>query len=149
MTEMATLLPRRPVSRRAVCRRVSAVLLGRWPWLVMWQTRALPPSGGSAPGARWCGRARLPCPVGQREQLADRPVVVGVLAVLHGEDPAVAFDQEVGGKAEAAAVRVEARGRVAVGHDSPPAGHDPGGGRRPGARLVEPQFGRLDAELGI
>src|SRR5215475_13343433 len=145
MAGMATLLRRRPVSRRAVCPRVSAVLLGRWPWLVMWQTRALPPSGGSAPGARWCGgRARLPCPVGQREQLADRPVVAGVLAVLHGEDLAVAFDQEVGGKAEAAAVRVEARGRVPVAHDSPQAGHDPGDDRRPGARVEQRPFGRLD-----
>src|SRR5262245_50322135 len=149
MTEMATLLRRRPVSRRAVCPRVSAVLLGRWPWLVMWQTCALPSSGGSAPGARWCGRARLPCPVGQREQLADRPVVVGVLAVLGGEDPAVAFDQEVGGKAEAAAVRVEARGRVPMAHDSLQAVQDPGDDRRPGARVEQRPFGRLDAELGI
>jgi hypothetical protein len=76
-------------------------------------------------------------------------VVVGVLAVFHGEDLAVASDQEIGGKAEAPAVRAQSRGRNPVAHDPAHAVQGSCDNRRPGTRVQQRPPGRLDAEVFV
>jgi hypothetical protein len=83
------------------------------------------------------------------QEFVDRPLVVGVLAVLGREDLAVGADQEVGGQSEPATGLVGRREPLAASHDLPPAAEHRPDHRTPGTRAEQRARSRLDPELGV
>src|SRR5215467_12767118 len=105
-------------------------------WSTRW--RPMPPVA-----AKIVSFIRLSVPSRQCEQLVHRPVVVGVLSVVRGEDRAVRADQEVRGQAQI---------RRALAANSAQAGSAGQASRRgtPGARLERARVPhRACAELGV
>lgn len=85
----------------------------------------------------------------QFKQVVDRPLVVGVFAVLGGQDAAVGRDQEVGRKAEPPTGLRAGRRTLLPAEDPPRTTQNGPGGWRPGARAQQCSRCRLDAELGV
>jgi len=79
------------------------------------------------------------------QDLVDRPLIVGVAAVLGREHRAVGRDQEVGGQPEPSAGLLQRRPAEPAQRRHHNAAHD----RRPTPRIGQGAGARLDAELAV